>query len=358
MESTSHFFKTTLFLFLSLLFLNKINYIRTETCKDNRNLSNKDCFNDVITFKLEGKKLRAGHSALNKDGIFIMEFSVDSNEGDRIFYGLKPNGKYLFTNDSPTKKIVLEEDNGQKGRYESMNAFISLKNDVNKDKEYFFSISTFTAIMEIYDFTKEEVELDKKNTNDYFGNPVFNFKFELLETKYSGELIYYLIFCHKDGTEPNGEYIAIKKIAFSSLTFNKNDIIKTQTYESKYNDRTITAFIVDDVDEDDYKILVVIFISSSAKYNLKVYKLSDLSEKTSVGQFFGDDLSMLSRGVGYGIYCKAIYLGNKDIAFIYFKNGGDNQDLFFQVLTINKNKDNKNQYGFDSKLYYEIKKKT
>ena len=30
-----------------------------------------------------------------------MEFSVDDESGDRLFYSLKPNGRYFFSNNSP-----------------------------------------------------------------------------------------------------------------------------------------------------------------------------------------------------------------------------------------------------------------
>ena len=39
----------------------------------------------------------------DKDGVFILEFSPDSENGDRLFYGLKPNGRYYFPDEKPTK---------------------------------------------------------------------------------------------------------------------------------------------------------------------------------------------------------------------------------------------------------------
>ena len=75
-------------------------------------------------------KCRAGHSSLNKDGLFIMEFSNDGETGTRVFYGLEPNGRYYFSDDSPTKEVTLTAKNGIIARYESMNAFVALKNDL------------------------------------------------------------------------------------------------------------------------------------------------------------------------------------------------------------------------------------
>ena len=164
---------------------------------------------------------RAGHSASNKDGIFILEFSNDGETGNRIFYGLKPNGRYYFPNEKPTKEIILEgsQQNNKpiKARYESINAFISLKNDINKNKEYFFSISTYFCLMEIYDFTNENVVSDAMYTYHYFGVPVFSFKFDLLESNYSNQMNYYLAFSNNVDESEFGDKMSIKKFLFQIL---------------------------------------------------------------------------------------------------------------------------------------------
>ena len=137
------------------------------------------------------KNWRAGHSALNKDGDFILEFSRDSEKGDRLFYGLNSNGRYYFPNESPTKEIELVKKNNIVARYESMNYFVSLKSDISKEKEYFLSISTYSCFMEIYDFTNEITTFDTIYNYDYLDVQIFSYKFELLETSYSGNVEYY-----------------------------------------------------------------------------------------------------------------------------------------------------------------------
>ena len=148
MSSNINFQKSIRFIFFLIIFLNILKKsIQATSCKDNKAITNTDCFTNVLIFN--DKNWRAGHSALNKDGLFILEFSRDQNSGSRLFYALKPNGRYYFPNESPTKEIELAEKNNIVARYESMNYFVSLKTDTNKEKEYFLSISTYSCFMEI-----------------------------------------------------------------------------------------------------------------------------------------------------------------------------------------------------------------
>ena len=245
MSSNSGFQKFIFILFYFLIIFSNPKTSLSKTCKEGQYLSNTDCFTDVLIFN--NMKCRAGHSALNKDGLFILEFSNDGETGDRVFYGLKPNGRYYFPNESPTKLITLEKKIDIIARYESMNAFISLKTDINKSKEYFLSISTYSCFLEIYDFTKDSVEYSTIYNYDYLGVQIFSFKFELLEYIYSNQVSYYLIFSHNIAKEPKGDKISVKKISFSSLEFNKNDITKTTTMDDKLNDRTVSGFLIDDI---------------------------------------------------------------------------------------------------------------
>jgi hypothetical protein len=289
-----------------------------------------------------------------------MELSDDAESGKRVFYGLKPNWRYYFPNESPTKEITLTgKTHGSRtiiARYESINSFISLKNDLNKDTEYFLSISTYYCFIEIYDFTQENVNYDTIYTYDYLSNQIFSFRFTLLETKYSGTLTYYLVFCHSTANHESGDRLSVKKIEFSSLSLNNADITATKTMEGKQNDRTVTAFLVDDVNDNNYKILVAIYLSSGLKYHFNVYSLSDLSEKHTKQQLYGDPLNIGGKEPGYGLFFKVIYLGNRDIAMVYFLSNYDTQIPRYQTLTI-ITEDSGKTYRFESKIYYEINEK-
>ena len=347
------------FLFILLILSIVIKLSLSTSCKKNDKISNKDCFNNILIFNQT--TFRAGHSAQNQRGDFILQFSKDSEEGNRLFYGLNKYGRNFFPNENPTKEIILTGKSNIIARYESMNAFIALKNDTNKFKEYFLSISTYSCFMEIYDFTKEKVEFDTIYNSNYLGNQIFSFKFELLETLYENKVIYYLIFCHSEGNNGYGDKISVKKITFSDLNFNSIDITKTTTMSGKLNDRSVSGFLVDDIDNENFKILVAIYLiedtslteEPKVRYKFNVYSLSDLSTKCSKKLLYEDKLynNGIGEHGGYGLFFKVIYLGNQDVAMTYFLSNYGKQNPRFQVLKISQKDD---CFGFDMKIYFEI----
>ena len=61
--------------------------IECSNCREDSQISNTECFNEVLIFN--SLKYRGGHSSVNKNEDFILEFSVDEESGKRLFYGLK-----------------------------------------------------------------------------------------------------------------------------------------------------------------------------------------------------------------------------------------------------------------------------
>ena len=78
MEYDSHFFKFKLYIFFLLIFLNNFKEIKTANCNENTNMGNNECYTDILKF--DNNRWRAGHSALNKNGDFIIEFSPDAED--------------------------------------------------------------------------------------------------------------------------------------------------------------------------------------------------------------------------------------------------------------------------------------
>ena len=80
---------------------------------------------DIIIFN--SKNYRSGHFAFNSQGDMIIEYSVKK---DRLFYCLKSDGKYYFTDNSqnkvPTKEMTLEYNNNDVNRFEAKNIFVSI----------------------------------------------------------------------------------------------------------------------------------------------------------------------------------------------------------------------------------------
>ena len=119
-----------IFIFYFITFAN----IKCQNCEKDISIEDTNCFNSITIINVPNKFYRAGHFALNKNGDMIIEYSYDKY---RLFYGLKKNGKYFFPNITKEIEIINTDGNSTKiQRYESINSFISLINDTNKEKEY------------------------------------------------------------------------------------------------------------------------------------------------------------------------------------------------------------------------------
>ena len=115
-----------------------------EACKQNSDLGNLECFNNLIKF--EGGKYRAGRFVTTKNGELIIEYSQDSTPGGgRLFYRLTKEGRGYYEDDNPIRKfkidkvVSIKDEHGENfdcsGRYEARNAFMILDGD-ETEKEY------------------------------------------------------------------------------------------------------------------------------------------------------------------------------------------------------------------------------
>jgi len=186
--------------FFLLLFFVKFISISSNTCKSKAKVSNTDCFTDIIKF--DQNNYRAGHAITTKNGELLIEYSLDADSSERLFYGLKNNGRNYFTNDSFIKIIDVGNDEDVFNRYESMNRLVKINDGSNDGKEYILSISTFRTVLEIYDM--EDWSFKIKNSIAYLGHQIFSFTFQILEAKYNNEYIYFCAFSHDDNYLDNG----------------------------------------------------------------------------------------------------------------------------------------------------------
>ena len=92
-------------------------------------------------------------------GDILVEATSRPKSENRLFYGLKQNGRPLFTikpsnNESAHYTMVGLKDNGQ---YEMEGFVFKSSEENNKGTEYFFSFSKLSGYAEIFDFEKDKV---------------------------------------------------------------------------------------------------------------------------------------------------------------------------------------------------------
>ena len=262
-------FKNNFILFF-LLFCSLNTQTFSQACKNIIDLSNKNCFNDVITFN--HSKWRAGHACTNKHGSVLVEFSLNpENSCKRLFYGLNKKGRYYFPGEPVFKEInttncVDCDNNEYRGRFESRNLLVSLYNDIEKTKQYLFSMSTYYSVVELIDIEdRENFNFLLWNITKFFNlrRSIFSLEFSLFEIDQNNTYITAFIesagFNHKN--EELSNTTTILKFHINSFTpTNQRVIEKSVTINGTYDGRCVSAFRL-----EDSKLIVLIIVERTGE---------------------------------------------------------------------------------------------
>ena len=196
--------------FILLILLILIKSIYSQTCQNNMTINiDRECFNEVLTFNQ--KNYRAGHFAINNKGDMVAEFS--DNYNSRLFYGLKKNGRSFFDTDSNIKEIEISENSettGEYPRYESNNIFVYLEDDINKEKGYLFSTSSWVSVTELHDLENDNYTII--TTKDFFSKQIHGYVFPLLEAKINNKNFYFIAY----NNDQYGKYFSLNVLAIGS----------------------------------------------------------------------------------------------------------------------------------------------
>ena len=294
----------------------KIKIIYCNSCKDNNTITNTECFNNLIKF--DDKTYRAGHHAINKNGDMIIEYSAQDS---RLFYGLKENGEYFFGDNTPTKVIEnINKDGSYDRRYESINLFISLENDIDKEAQYLFSTSSFQTLTELYDMKTNNYHV--KSSSDFIGNVIFSFQFQMLETIIDNKNIYFLLYIYEDSGQ--GNLITIKKFGFTSFSLANYDDIQSITINNNCNTRIISSYIV-----EEKELIALFFVKQTNKLVVSFYNFT-LGDKGIEQQI----ASLSNINPGLGIFFKSVYLTNLKAVLVYFQDGNKEGFEFLIIRTL------------------------
>ena len=316
-------------------------------------LNEKDCLNNVIKF--DSKKYIANNFAKNKEGDLILELteSKDDNTKEiytsRLFYGLTKEGLPFFTNNTAyiheikiNESKVISNDNEYHNLYNSFNSinlFVSLKNDLNKNNQYLFSINSKNSIVELFNLNDNDIyylcsfnKFFNLNIDQY----MFTYNIELFELKEKNEyLISFIpkIIVTKEMLELN----FIKKFRFKSFDENAYEEINSIKYSDYLNIRIINVALLDGAlavltcieNDDDNQIVLrrLSYYDNMYKFNLKFYNynlkynsyIKDLTLNNTLSQKYS----------GYNLFAKSLYMGNNYVIYVYILNTEIIFDLFY-----------------------------
>ena len=364
-----------------ILFISNAQIFKCENAclsEEPPSIINSNCFNNILKFN--DKKYKSGNFATNKNGDILIEFYEDNEtSSSRLFYGLTKDGKYYFSNQPTfTKKIDINsnEISGDYGLYQdfgihnSLNLFVSLKNEPNKDNQYLFSINPFYSIVELFN-----LDDNNKNNNYYVWN--FNNFFNINEDDYDFLYEYVLYEVNKDNSyiiifipkcDIYDEIVNlsfIKKFRFNSFAKETYEEVNSITFEKYLNSRIINTFFMDEYDynilvvlscfekdyeenDDDYAIcsepeIVKRRVSTNnysptinLKFNFNFYKYNLKSLNYANGMEFYSYIKCIYYNYPFEVYqlfIKSIYLGNQYTIFAYTVE--DEYSIYFELIKMN-----------------------
>ena len=339
-------FKLNFILFITLLFLQ--NELVNNSCTNGVKITDTSCFNNLIIIQ---NYYRAGQFATDKNGNMFIEYSNDEDGKSeyRLFYGLKKDGRNYFANDNAHKIIQIETSESNKGRYESRILFVSLEDDIDKNKQYLFSTSAYNTLTELHDI--EEGTYVVKGANSFWKIiGLFSFQYSLIELKKDNKIIYFCAFTQHetDQIKVNGKWedysktFSIKKFGFNSFNLENYDEINSLNNTNNFNDRIISSFLMEQAE-----ILVVFYMKRMddsnliAKYAIIFYNF-DLVE---INEIIISENNIEDPRAGDGLFFKGLYLKENYAAFIYFTKGYDSTKIQFNVSTL---VETSGQYSFSN----------
>ena len=187
-------------------------FLKDNTCItfcSKEELNSKECVIDHEIVKIQyisnliiigSKDYRYINIASDESNNMVIQTSKFEGSGDRLFYGLKNNGRFLFMNgenEFPYLSYIIDGEATEKQqRFEGESCFIRLCNSNNPsidEKNYFLSIAKADQYAELFDF--DSLEYTVKRSTNFIGSEIYSDRgtfIRLYNTKETEYNYYYL----------------------------------------------------------------------------------------------------------------------------------------------------------------------
>ena len=323
--------KTNFIIFIELFFLHQIKYINSLSCsRDSPFIKNNECVSYCSTDELKkncrfadnnsklkqmtnliilgGKNYRLININSNLKNDLIIQVSEYSNYGERLFYGLKNNGRYLFKDENqkeyPISKFNIEgEVDLYQKNFGGESSFIKISND----NEFFINIAKEDQNTEIFNFDNNEYNSTK--TKDFLEHNYYSDRgtFSFL-SKDSNENYYYLIAgVYIDNSQYN---CYMKKVYFTSNVLSEGSHFENLK-EIKCAENKMLSCFKTALDK------IICFYRDIDIDNLDYYYIIVYENKTRNGAV------KLGRSESSNLFYKAIHLKEEIGVFTYFSSESD-----------------------------------
>ena len=252
----------------------------------------------------------------NKKGDLVILTTKTAGTGERLFYGLRENGRSLFKNDNsneyPYLIFNISGEEGNQKKFNSESFFIQLSNCDNSvdENEYYLSVAKDDQYTEMFDFENENNNFMR--TMELFEHKIYSDRWSII--RLFGEddkknYNYLLASINKKENEDKFK-LYLKKIYFNyKLLSEFNEVDETTEIECKEN-KMVSCFQTD-------KGKIVCFYRAKSKEeedeDLTYYTISTFDSELS-----NDDTIQIEESNSSLAFYKGIHLKEEVGFFLYF----------------------------------------
>ena len=190
----------------------------------------------------------------NKDDDLVVLTTKSTGTGERLFYGLRENGRFLFkdenSNEYPYLIFNISGEEGNQKKFDSESFFIQLSNSgksIDKN-EYYLSVAKDDLYTEIFDFENKSENNNFKRTMELFGSKIYSDRWSIIRLVGSEDdkKNYNYLFAAINKKENENEFkLYLKKIYFNYKLLSKFNITdETKEIECKEN-KMVSCFQTD-----------------------------------------------------------------------------------------------------------------
>ena len=249
----------------------------------------------------------------NKNGDLVILTTKFTGTGERLFYGLKKNGRFLFKNENSNEYPYLifnisGEETSDQQKFESESFFIQLSNsDESIDgNEYYLSMAKADQYTEMFDLENENNNF--KKTIQIFGNEIYSDRWSILRLAKDDEKNNNYLFAAINKEDENKYKLYLKKIYFTSKLLSEfGEVDNAKDIECKEN-KMVSCF-----QTDSGKIVCFYRAKYEKNEELTYYTIS-----TYKCCFSEDKSIQIEKSVNSTSFYKGIHLKGEVGFFIYF----------------------------------------
>ena len=251
------------------------------------------------------------------NGDLIISTTAFPGDSERMFYGLKNNGEYLFENNgklTPQKIMNVNPQSGNENnvKHESQTFIVNIEN-----KEYLISISNLYQFCELYDFDNDNIY--QIAASSVLGYSMTSSRSSSFNLQIGTENFTFFNYWGTDGTN---YYFRIRRLKFETKDISEG-VINSKEYYIKANEKianSISCFITN----SNY----IICFTYIGYYSYSIYYIS----------VYNTDLEILKsetfkKNIYYENYfCKCIYLQENAGIFLYYDKNSNKNKIFPYII--------------------------